>query len=829
MSFRRPATDITLFRWIWRSYVRNGLVPLLLVELLLVAAFVASHAWSLRHNAAAMREVARSELVNTAAQESSRVEERLRQVEGLTEVLRLHAERALSSPPDVREDRSRLTIMPGGLIHTNRNDGGAAVYYSALTPKGPAAWDKIARTASLDHIMKDISAGSPLIAQVYFLTTDSLSRVWPWIDAAAQFAPNDDVRRYNFFYEADPDHDPGRGIVWTDGYLDPAGKGWIVSCVAPVYRGDAFEGVVGADVTLNGIVDLVLEGDVPWNGFELLVDRTGSLLTLPRAATAFFGLPAFASDQHARPVQGNPPGVARQNLYRLPRAASFSGLVRDQDSGIAETTGAEKYLVAWHIVPQTGWKYVVVVPRKEVFAPARQLSTAMSVVGWTVVAGLVAFYAVFLTILYYRARRITRALAAPLEQIDDMTARFAVGEYDHPAPNFEIVEFRKTVAGLAEMGRRLGASDRARLAAEQAARDRNRELSTMLALSPAGVVAFDSAGCVSETNPAFEQMTGFMRAQLIGLDHATFWRKFGELSREPVAAAGAGGTVTVNLERPRPTVVQVRTARVHAEGDSLGEVAYFRDVTGDYELDRLKSEFVATAAHELRNPLAVIQGYAELLERGAPAGISQQDVVATIQRHCRHVSDIVNELLDLARIEARGGRDFTMQRREIGAIVAAFAQTFRAPGDSRQPVYVSTGVPPIQAYVDTDKFTEALGNVVSNAFKYSPAGGPVEIRLVARGPAGQREVGVCVRDQGIGMTSEETSRMFDRFYRGTPASAIPGTGLGLSIVKEIIDIHQGSVQVQSAPGAGTEVTLWLPEAPPAAGAHTPPPSPEGVG
>ena len=115
-----------------------------------------------------------------------------------------------------------------------------------------------------------------------------------------------------------------------------------------------------------------------------------------------------------------------------------------------------------------------------------------------------------------------------------------------------------------------------------------------------------------------------------------------------------------------------------------------------------------------------------------------------------------------------------------------------------------------EVFVDADKFCQALSNVLANACKYSPPGAPVSVRLVAAG----NEVGVRVEDQGEGMDEETQRRIFDRFFRAEGKSAVAGTGLGMSIVKEILDIHGGRIEIASAPGVGTVVTLWLPRAAP---------------
>jgi signal transduction histidine kinase len=420
-------------------------------------------------------------------------------------------------------------------------------------------------------------------------------------------------------------------------------------------------------------------------------------------------------------------------------------------------------------------------------------------------AGLAGFYAVFFSFLYRRARVVSHRIAEPLRQIERMAHRIAVGDYDQATPEFGVSEFRHTVGELQRMGRLLGDSNRAREDAESRLTERNEELSTILSLSPDGLVSFDAAGRVTETNPAFLALTGWPRDGLIGLGRPAFWSRLAELGpREAAREPQRGAPAVLRLQRPRPAVLECRV--VGARGGA--QVAYFRDVTLADELDRAKSRFVATAAHELRTPIAVISGYAEFLQASDPTPAQRGEILATMRRHGDQIADIVSELLDLARMEARAGRDFTMIRQPLAPAVRRHVDSFRVGEYARVPA-LEGDIGDADAFVDADKFCQALSNVVANACKYSPPDAPITVRLVTR--AG--EIGVRVEDRGEGMDEQTQRRIFERFYRAEATTGVAGTGLGMSIVKEILDIHGGRVEIESEPGRGTAVTLWLPRAP----------------
>lgn len=250
-----------------------------------------------------------------------------------------------------------------------------------------------------------------------------------------------------------------------------------------------------------------------------------------------------------------------------------------------------------------------------------------------------------------------------------------------------------------------------------------------------------------------------------------------------------------------------------AQGGSIerseraGVVTVLHDVTNERELDRMKSEFLTTAAHELRTPLTTILGFSELLVTGPdipPA--EQRQYLGYINEQAALVTGIVADLLDISRIEM--GQGFSLKRRPCD-LVALIRRKVAAHivGTRRHSFRLLLPETPVTAVVDADKVAQVLDNVLSNAVKYSPGGGVVEVRL--RPGEGAHEV--SVRDNGMGMSPEQLTRVFEKFYRGDASNTgIPGTGLGMSIVKYLIEAHGGEVAVESAKDVGTTVRFTLP-------------------
>ncbi|MDT7836089.1 sensor histidine kinase [Aquabacterium sp. OR-4] len=350
---------------------------------------------------------------------------------------------------------------------------------------------------------------------------------------------------------------------------------------------------------------------------------------------------------------------------------------------------------------------------------------------------------------------------------------------------------------------------------EHALDERNQRLAMLITMCPDGIVTFSADGLIDLVNPAFARLLERQPEHLVGRSLSWLDDTMRSVSVQPQAwtplaslfdATGShdkGTRATASLTRP--CALDLSLHGVRSEAPSAVRLLYVRDVTHEAEVDRMKSEFLSIAAHELRTPMVSIYGFSELLMRRDFSAERRQELVSTIHRQSGAMIDILNELLDLARIEARGGLDFEMVDADLAAVVHAAIDDFALP-TGRQAPRVQAGADTLPVSADLGKLAQVLRNLLSNAYKYSPQGG--EVRLAWRAEDGNALVEVI--DQGIGMTEAQLARVCERFYRADASGAIPGTGLGMSIVREIVEIHGGRLALRSAPGQGTQVIVSLP-------------------
>lgn len=375
------------------------------------------------------------------------------------------------------------------------------------------------------------------------------------------------------------------------------------------------------------------------------------------------------------------------------------------------------------------------------------------------------------------------------------------------------------------------------------ARHQFDDYAAMLQLAAGGVLYFDPQGLLRHCNAALENILELPGDELTGLSLA----RMDEVLQSNMVGIEPLPRVLEQLAqevlRPvphryenllpqgwRPAEMPTRTVqlmlpdrkfvRIGARAGRDGAVIFcFTDITRETEIDRMKSDFLATAAHELRSPMVSVIGFTELLLTRPYAPEKQRDMLGTVHRQANVLVGLVNELLDLSRIEARRGQDFEVKRCRLLPVIEQAAATLLIPNEQRKVRLVFESEAggdaahrwaQAEVCVDPEKLGLALSNVLSNAFKYSPQGGDVQIWVRGADLEGRPAVAIDVVDQGIGMTREQMARLFERFWRADPNGPIPGTGLGLCLVKEIVELQEGRVDVDSLPGRGTRVSLTLP-------------------
>ena len=248
---------------------------------------------------------------------------------------------------------------------------------------------------------------------------------------------------------------------------------------------------------------------------------------------------------------------------------------------------------------------------------------------------------------------------------------------------------------------------------------------------------------------------------------------------------------------------------INSDNEFLGRVWTMRDVTEQRQLDRLRDALMATVSHELRTPLTSIIGYLELLGTGSEElGAEDAGYVEIVSRNAVRLQHMVEDLLFLAQLDAHGS-SLELGEADLVELAGEAIEAARPAAEAKSLVLTLEHDQPTVVRADSMRLGQALDNLISNAIKFTPAGGTVHLSIENRGTT----CALHVRDTGYGIPVSEQPRLFERFFRTTAATAnsVPGTGLGLTITKTIIESHGGSIAFDSTEGKGTTFTISLPK------------------
>lgn len=403
-------------------------------------------------------------------------------------------------------------------------------------------------------------------------------------------------------------------------------------------------------------------------------------------------------------------------------------------------------------------------------------------------SGLIA-----LVIALALAAIFSRQISRPVTELRDVASAIAAGDLSRRAA----ISAPGEVGDLATAVQRMAEQLRSRMEALEA---EDQLLGALVESLNEGVLAVDRQRRVIRINHSGRQLLDAQADTPFSVDLLPRDRTL----HEALNAALSGGVVD-RMETQFGNRTLAVTARPLGVG---GAVLALFDLTGTRRLETVRRDFVANVSHELKTPLTAIRGFAETLVAELGAESQHGQFAETIRANAERMQHLIDDLLDLSRIES-GGWVPAPAAVDIAAAAAEAVAPYRDEAVQRETA-IDIAVDPAAATVRADPVAlrQALGNLVENALRYTPRGGSVIVFSRKERDA----IAVGVRDTGSGIPAEHLPRIFERFYRVDPARsrAAGGTGLGLAIVKHLVETHGGRVRAESQVGRGTTVTLLFP-------------------
>jgi PAS domain S-box-containing protein len=401
---------------------------------------------------------------------------------------------------------------------------------------------------------------------------------------------------------------------------------------------------------------------------------------------------------------------------------------------------------------------------------------------------------------------------------EDIVRGFELGAVDYITKPFNTHELKARVKTHTELKIN---KDLLEENALQLSKERNK-LETIVQSIADGVFVVDSDLKITLFNPKADQISGFSEKEVLGKEYAEVLKFIYESDPEKIDDKFIKDAIKtkkiqemnnhkllVTKNKGNVPVAASAAPLINEEGQAAGCVVVFRDTTKDREIDRMKTEFVSVASHQLKTPLTGIKWMTELLLR---CGLNEEQTEFAQSAHdsTNRMIKLISELLDVSHIETGRKFDVRKERTDIIALLDAILGDLNENANKKNILVVKSNetLPELMVDIDISKVRHVITNLIDNAIKYSKQDGRIEVSCVKD----KSEVVFFVRDNGIGIPHEQQKRLFEKFFRADNAvlSETDGTGLGLYIVRAIVEAHDGKVWFESVENKGTTFYIKLP-------------------
>lgn len=567
---------------------------------------------------------------------------------------------------------------------------------------------------------------------------------------------------------------------------------------APIYREGVTIGVLAAQINAKTIYELVQD----YTG----LGKTGETIIASRIGDRAVFLNPLRHDPDA--------AFKREVVFGSDQGLPIQQAVQGRKgTGIFEDYRGEETLAAWRYLPHLRMGMVVKQDTSEAFALVYILRNRLFVVGSVALLALICAALLFSRTISAPIKSLTRT--TKLMARGDMSARADIRAGDEigvlgTAFNEMAEKLQRQTESLERMVEERTEKLKIALNDSQNARDK---IDSIIKSIADGIIVTDSQKKIVLMNRAAEELLDVRLSSAIGLslDFAVRDKSLQEKLTYTFDKKMTG--YEFDFEHPgedpkNPRIMRARTSLLgEPDGTKVGTILVIQDVTHEREIDRMKTEFLITAAHELRTPLTSIQGFSEILMTRDNINIDERKkYLGYINKQSIALGKIVTDLLDVSRIKSRNGMTIRKTKSDIREVIKEVVFFFEEQ-KIKNKLKIEIPQKPLEFSFDPEKIDRVLKNLISNAVKYSPGGGEIRIALTAKENACQ----ISIEDQGIGMTSEQVTKIFDKFYRADTSDSAPdGTGLGMTIAKHLVESHGGTINVESESKKSTKVTITLP-------------------
>ncbi len=763
---KRSVKDI-----IYKEYRKAALLPILVVEVMLLMMYFGITSYVERSTRETLLDEAKNNIVEISSREVRNINQQIKEITVLSEMLQKENTRFFNEPETFGPPKEipRFETWKNGVHYKVNDNGGSSVWYSSITPFDAYAKQKATKTEGMDRILKLVATSNASIVGVYFNSFDSMCRYYPYLKEVYNvFEYNMDIPKFNFYYLADEKHNPSKKTVWTNVYLDPAGQGWMSSCITPIYAEGKLQGVTGIDVTVDKMLQTILNLKLPWQAGAFLVDENGVILAMPESIEGILGLKELRNQVYHSTVKQDTLKPEEFNLFKNsnPEIADQIKAIWNSHQRVNELViGDNHYFLTQDLVEETGWRLMVLVDQDKVLQPVHKLDKLTKQTGLLAFSMMILFYSVFFSYLVYKSKKVAWVIATPINQIAEKTSSIMEGS---AALKFEsldrsIEEIDQLAKNFSLMADELNMFSQEM---EEKVKDRTRQLTL-----------------------ANEQLIESKRE----LEEANMQM----IQKEKMASIGqlAAG-VAHEINNPMAFIIS-NIAQLKKYASKLQSyIAYNLEAIEIVKATASKSE------NQMVDIAVVAQKLKEVDEERQHLGIDfvLEDMDSLIEdtlEGTNRVKAIVQDLRTFSRSDVQ--RSMSDINNGLDSVINMIWNEIKFKADLVKD-YQSLPL----TYCNLGQMNQVFMNLLLNAVHAIEDYGQIIVKTYHTSDV----IYVEVRDNGKGISNDIIGKIFDPFF--TTKEIGKGTGLGLSISYQIVKNYQGEMKVMSEIGKGTTFVVSIP-------------------
>ena len=421
-------TKITLEKLIYKNYLKTSLTSIFFIELVLVVIYFFVNNKLIDKSTDFILRDLKENTYKLVDEKTKSIDKKLTEMELLAKILQEEHQHFFQYPHSyTKSEKPQFGYAQNGMYYKIDDNGGSSVVVSKNTPIDESLKKELINAEFLDSTFKTLVKHDENIVAVYFNSHKNYNRYYPFLrNSYNVFPSNIDMQVYNFYYGADEKHNPNKGVVITDIYLDPARKGWMLSVIIPIYNQNKLEGVTGIDITLKNFIDGFLNIDLPFNGKSFIINSSGKIVAMSKEIEKILDIKELEEYVYESNEQINET-INKSDKYNILKykdkdiANNFKNIIENKKYSHTIKINNENYFLFTKKMEKTSWYIISLIKEENVLKDIKNLEDYYTNLGYVIILIIFFFYTIFFFFLHYKAKIFVSQINNPLVEIIKLT------------------------------------------------------------------------------------------------------------------------------------------------------------------------------------------------------------------------------------------------------------------------------------------------------------------------------------------------------------------------------------------------------------------------